>query len=139
MPRKTESSNASYQCFGGGSGALESVRLLGLSCDWRLQQLALREREARQAPHLSQLACSFAPVLVTPDELDTLLARPGTALAIFNRGRVQRLDELHAGEHVGVAHVVDLLAVFQLDDEADRLAAHMHFVGIAGRVAPDVG
>lgn len=50
-------------------GALESVRLIGLSCDWRLQQLALREREARQAPHLSQLACSFAPVLVTPDEL----------------------------------------------------------------------
>lgn len=30
--------------------------------------------------------------LVTPDELDTLLARPGTALAIFNRGRVQRRD-----------------------------------------------
>lgn len=50
-------------------GALEAVRLLGLGCDWTLQQLALREREAGQAPQLSQLACSLAPVLVTPDEL----------------------------------------------------------------------
>lgn len=49
--------------------ALEAVRLLGLSCDWTLQQLALREREAGLAQQLSQLACTLAPVLVTPDEL----------------------------------------------------------------------
>ncbi|MBD4812538.1 hypothetical protein GUF68_00030 [Xanthomonas citri pv. citri] len=35
--------------------------------------------------------------LVTADELDTLLAQPGTALAIFNRGRVQRRDVIRLG------------------------------------------
>lgn len=33
--------------------------------------------------------------LVTADELDTLLAVPGTALAIINRGRIQRRDVIH--------------------------------------------
>lgn len=42
------------------------------------------------------LAFDLSP-LVTADELDTLLARPGTAVAIFNRGRVQRRDVIRLG------------------------------------------
>lgn len=33
--------------------------------------------------------------LVTAEEIDTLLAVPGTALAIINRGRIQRRDVIH--------------------------------------------
>lgn len=42
------------------------------------------------------LQLALAP-LVTPEELDTLLALPGTALAVLNRGRVQRRDVIRLG------------------------------------------
>ena len=36
--------------------------------------------------------------LVDPDELDTLLAKPHTAIALINRGRVQRRDVIQLGQ-----------------------------------------
>lgn len=36
--------------------------------------------------------------IVSPDEIDTLLARPGTAIAIINRGNVIRRDVIRLGE-----------------------------------------
>ena len=50
-----------------------------------------KENSEQQRPTL-QLDLS---ALVTGDELDTLLAVPGTALAIINRGRIQRRDVIH--------------------------------------------
>lgn len=44
-----------------------------------------------QAPQRPMLQLDLSP-LVTPEEIDTLLAVPGTALAIINRGRIQRRD-----------------------------------------------
>lgn len=44
-----------------------------------------------QAPQRPTLQLELTP-LITPEEIDTLLAIPGTALAIINRGRIQRRD-----------------------------------------------
>lgn len=47
--------------------------------------------EPSQAPQRPMLQLDLSP-LITPEEIDTLLAVPGTALAIINRGRIQRRD-----------------------------------------------
>lgn len=60
-----------------------------------LDDLATPDNTDQMTPKPT-LSFDLAP-LVTPDELDTLLARPGTALAIFNRGRVQRRDVIRLG------------------------------------------
>lgn len=88
--------------------ALEAVRLLGLSCDWSLQQLAQRERTAGQAPQLSQLACSLAPVLVTPDELGESWRGgrlKGSLLSLLNGRKFGPID-LGADMHFGFGELI---------------------------------
>ena len=60
--------------------------------------------ESDQAPQRPLLQLDLSP-LVTPEEIDTLLAVPGTALAIINRGRIQRRDviRLYPQQSQGVA------------------------------------
>lgn len=60
-----------------------------------LDDLAIPD-DTNQLTPKPQLTLDLAS-LVTPDELDTLLARPGTALAVLNRGRVQRRDVMILG------------------------------------------
>ncbi len=88
--------------------ALEAVRLLGLGCDWSLRQLAQREREAGQAPQLSQLACSLAPVLVTPEELGDMWlgGRPRGSLQILLNGRKFGPVDLGAGLRFGLGELI---------------------------------
>ena len=87
---------------------IEAVRLVGLGCDWSLQQLAQREREAGQAPHLSQLACSLAPVLATPEELGELWqgGRPRGSLQILLNGRKFGPVDLGEGQRFGLGELV---------------------------------
>ncbi|MBN2990540.1 type IV secretory system conjugative DNA transfer family protein [Pseudomonas cedrina subsp. fulgida] len=47
--------------------------------------------DSTQAPQRPSLQLELSP-LIQPDEIDTLLAIPGTAIAIINRGRIQRRD-----------------------------------------------
>lgn len=87
---------------------LEAVRLLGLSCDWTLQQLALREREAGLAQHLSQLACTLAPVLVTPDELGEVWREgrlKGSLQSLLNGRKFGPID-LGAGLRFGFGELI---------------------------------
>ena len=46
-------------------------------------------------------------------------------------------DHLHVPEQPGVAHVVEPESVLQLEDEPDRLAAHVRLVLVRRRVVPD--
>ncbi len=47
--------------------------------------------DSTQAPQRPSLQLELSP-LIQPDEIDTLLAIPGTAIAIIIRGRIQRRD-----------------------------------------------
>ncbi|WP_116866485.1 type IV secretory system conjugative DNA transfer family protein [Pseudomonas syringae] len=47
--------------------------------------------DPHQAPPRPALQLELSP-LISPDEIDTLLAIPGTAIAIINRARIQRRD-----------------------------------------------
>jgi hypothetical protein len=50
-------------------------------------------------PFASKPMLALEPTpIVSPDEIDTLLARPGTAIAIINRGNVVRRDVIRLGE-----------------------------------------
>lgn len=62
-----------------------------------LQELSLADdAQAAQQPR-PNLTMDVVP-LVDADEFDTLLARPHTAIALLNRGRVQRRDVIQLGE-----------------------------------------
>ncbi len=55
-------------------------------------------------------------------------------------GLVVAADQAHVAEQAGVAHVIDLEVVLELDDEAGRLAAEMALVLAGRRVLPhDLG
>ena len=60
-----------------------------------LDDLAMPD-DTNQLTPKPMLSLDLAP-LVTADELDTLLAQPGTAIAVINRGRVQRRDVIRLG------------------------------------------
>lgn len=60
-----------------------------------LDDLAIPD-DTNQLTPKPMLSLDLAP-LVTADELDTLLAQPGTAIAVINRGRVQRRDVIRLG------------------------------------------
>lgn len=70
---------------------------LDKSSQW-LQEIAMPDSAATATNDLPRpnVTLSLEP-LVQPDEIDTLLARPGTAIAILNRGRVQRRDVILLG------------------------------------------
>ncbi|MOA18361.1 hypothetical protein D3C78_1386750 [compost metagenome] len=59
--------------------------------NWLDSMLKPADPSEQQRPTLQ---LDLAP-LVTAEEIDTLLAVPGTALAIINRGRIQRRDVIH--------------------------------------------
>ncbi|PPS34083.1 hypothetical protein BVY11_05955 [Pseudomonas amygdali pv. morsprunorum] len=60
--------------------------------------------DSTQAPQRPSLQLELSP-LIQPDEIDTLLAIPGTAIAIINRGRIQRRDviRLYPKKQGGIA------------------------------------